>query len=295
MVTGPAQRAAGSGRPKPYINGTTTLGMGGLPPIGLGTWQNVDEKQCIESVLAAVEIGYRHIDTAQYYGNEELVGEGIDRSDVAREELFVATKVHPESCGLGYEEVLEGIKASLDRLGLDTLDLVYVHWPVGNYDPGETLPALDEAVDRELIEHVGVSNFSIRQVEEAQDHLDAPLFAQQVECHPLLPQEDLIAHSRAHDYRFVAYSPLARGGVFDVPEVQTAARKHGVSEARVSLAWLVSKENVHAIPKASSVAHIEDNYGALELELDDEDVERIDGIDREERFVERDGAPWLTG
>lgn len=268
--------------------------MGGLPAIGLGTWQNVDDEQCIESVRAAIEIGYRHIDTAQFYGNEELVGEGIDRADLPREELFVATKVHPESFGLGYEEVLEGIEMSLDRMGLDTLDLVYVHWPVGNYDPGETLPAFDEAVDRGLIEHVGVSNFSTRQVEEAQDHLDASLFANQVECHPLLPQPELISHSRDHDYNFVAYSPLARGDVFDVPAVRSVARKHDVSEARVSLAWLISKENVHAIPKASSVDHIEDNFGALDLELDKEDVERINEIDREERFVERDGAPWLT-
>lgn len=267
--------------------------MRGLPAIGLGTWQNTDRETCIDSVSTALEAGYRHVDTAQYYGNEEVVGEGIARADVPRDEIVVATKVHAEKFGLAYDEVIEGLEVSLDRLGLDSLDLLYVHWPVGNYDAAETMPAFDELLDRELIDHVGVCNFSIELLEEARDHLESPLFAHQAETHPLLPRDDLVAHAQKHDYHYVAYSPLARGSVFDVPEIRDIAERHGVSPARVSLAWLLRKDNVAAIPKSSSEGHIRDNLRALDLELTADDVDRIDDIDRTERFVERQGAPWL--
>lgn len=267
--------------------------MRGLPAIGLGTWQNTDRETCIDSVSTALEAGYRHVDTAQYYGNEEVVGEGIARADVPRDEIVVATKVHAEKFGLAYDEVIEGLEVSLDRLGLDSLDLLYVHWPVGNYDAAETMPAFDELLDRGLIDHVGVCNFSIELLEEARDHLESPLFAHQAETHPLLPRDGLVAHAQKHDYHYVAYSPLARGSVFDVPEIRDIAERHGVSPARVSLAWLLRKDNVAAIPKSSSEAHIRDNLRALDLELTADDVDRIDDIERTERFVERQGAPWL--
>lgn len=267
--------------------------MDELPAIGLGTWENTDPDVCTESVRTAIEMGYRHIDTAQYYGNEESVGEGIAAADVPREEVVVATKVHAEKFGLAHDEVIEGFEVSLDRLGLEYLDLLYVHWPVGNYDAGETMGAFDELVDRGSIDHVGVSNFSPALLDEARAELDSPLFANQVEMHPLLPQEELHGYARTHDLRLVAYSPLARGNIFDVPEIRDIAEKHGVSPAQVSLAWLLSKENVHVIPKASSEEHLRDNLAARDLELTDDDVAAIDGIDRTERFVEREGAPWL--
>lgn len=267
--------------------------MSRLPAIGLGTWQNTDPATCIDSVRTALDVGYRHVDTAQYYGNEELVGEAIAETDVPRDDLFVATKVHAEKFGLAHDEVIKGLEVSLERLGLDYLDLLYVHWPVGNYDPVETMPAFDELIDRGLIDNVGVSNFSIEQVEAASDHLDADLFAHQVEMHPLLQQQDLVTHAQNEDYELVAYSPLSRGNVFDVPTIQNVAAKHGISEAQVSLAWLLAKDTVHAIPKASSADHIRDNFDALDVSLDPEDHERIDSIDRTERFVEREGAPWL--
>ncbi|WP_231187698.1 aldo/keto reductase [Haladaptatus sp. DYF46] len=265
----------------------------GLPSIGLGTWQNTDRDTCIESVQTALEMGYRHVDTAQYYGNEEAVGEGIASADVPREEVFVGSKVHAEKFGLEHDEVIEGLEVTLDRLGLEYLDLLYVHWPVGNYDAPETMPAFDELVDQGLIEHVGVCNFSVELLEEATDHLESPLFAHQVETHPLLQQDDLIAHAQEQGYNHVAYSPLARGHVFDLPEVVAVADKHGVSPSQVSLAWLLAHDNVSVIPKATSEAHIRDNLGAVDLDLDSEDIERIDNIGRTERYVERDGAPWL--
>jgi 2,5-diketo-D-gluconate reductase B len=267
--------------------------MSDLPAIGLGTWQNTDPETCIDSVSTALDAGYRHIDTAQYYGNEEEVGRGIAQADVPREEIVVATKVHADKFGLAYDEVIEGLEVSLARLGLDSLDLLYVHWAVGNYDAAETMSAFDELVDRGLIDHVGVCNFSTELLDEARAYLESPLFAHQVETHPLLPQEDLIAHAQEHDYHHVAYSPLARGNAFDIPEIQEIAERHDASPAQVSLAWLLSKDNVVTIPKASSEGHIWDNLDALDLELTTDDIKRIDDIDRTERFVEREGAPWL--
>ncbi|WP_135661570.1 aldo/keto reductase [Halorhabdus rudnickae] len=265
--------------------------MTALPEIGLGTWQNEDPEQCAQSVRTALEMGYRHVDTAEFYGNEDAVGEGIARADVDREEIFLATKVHPSATGVAYEDVLDAADKSRERLGVESLDLLYVHWPTGEYDPEETLPAFDELRERGAIEHVGVSNFEPYNLDRALDVLDAPLFANQIELHPLLPQERLRAYADEHDHHVVAYSPLARGDIFDVPEIMEIAEKHGVSAAQVSLAW-VRQKGAYPIPKATSEAHIRDNFESLDLELDGEDVAAIDAIDRTERHVDFDSAPW---
>ncbi len=267
--------------------------MSDLPAIGLGTWQNTDPETCAQSVQTALESGYRHIDTAQYYGNEEAVGEGIARADVPRDEVFVGSKVHAEKFGLAHDEVIEGLEVTLDRLNLDYLDLLYVHWPVGNYDAAETMPAFDELVDRDLIDHVGVCNFGVDLLDEAMDHLESPLFAHQAETHPLLQQDELVGHAQDNGYHHIAYSPLARGNVFDISEITEIAEKHDVSASQVSLAWLLARENVSAVPKATSEEHIRDNFAATDLELDAEDIETIRDIERTERYVSRDGAPWL--
>ncbi|HKL28314.1 MAG TPA: aldo/keto reductase [Natrialbaceae archaeon] len=261
----------------------------GMPALGLGTWQNEDPEQCAESVETALETGYRHVDTAQAYGNEDAVGRGIERADVDREEIFLATKVWIDN--LAHDDVLETAEKSLERLGVDSVDLLYVHWPARAYDPEETLAAFDELYDEGKIDRVGVSNFEPEGVDEAIDLLDAPLFANQVELHPFLPQDELREHCADRDVEMVAYSPLARGEVFGDPTLGDIAEKHGVSEAQVSLAWLREK-GVTAIPKATSAGHIRDNWGSLDLDLDPEDVDRIDAIDRRDRRVDPDFAPW---
>jgi 2,5-diketo-D-gluconate reductase B len=229
------------------------------------------------------------VDTAQGYGNEAYVGEGLRRADVDREEVFLATKLSTEN--LGYEDVLETTEESLDRLGVDRVDLLYVHWPLDTYDPEETLPALDEIRDRGLARHVGVSNFEPRQLEEAREVMESPIFANQVECHALLHQDELLADAREHDYWLVAYSPLAKAEIFDHPVIADVAEEHDATPAQVCLAWLLARENVAAIPKATG-DHVEENYGALAVDLDPEDVERIDAIEEERRMVDFDAAPW---
>ena len=154
-------------------------------PLGLGTYQNTDPETCAESVRLALEAGYRHVDTAAGYDNEAAVGRGIDAADVPREAVFLATKVSTDQ--LAYDDVIASAERSRELLGVETIDLLYVHWPIRSYDAPETLAAFDELVDRGLIRHVGLSNFTPDLLDEAREHLDAPIFAPQVECPPLLP------------------------------------------------------------------------------------------------------------
>ena len=260
-----------------------------LPDVGIGTY-DTDHDACQACVTYALNTGYRHVDTAEMYENEAAVGDALAAANVDREDVFVATKVLPEN--LAYDDVLARAQASREKLGVDAIDLLYVHWPIRAYDPEETLAAFDELYDRGLTRHVGLSNFTPARLDEARDHLDAPVFAHEVECHPLFQQDELREYAREHDHYLVAYSPLAKGRVTEVPEIVDIAEKHDATPAQVSLAWLLSKENVAVIPKSTSETHIRENLAAGGLSLDPEDVERIDAIDREERQVDFPDAPW---
>ena len=261
--------------------------------IGLGTYSEANREQWRENVSQALDAGYRVIDTAEVYENEAYIGEGIDQSDVAREDVFLATKtVHEVEPGPKREDILSGVEGSLDRLGTEYIDLLYVHWPAGLYDPETTLGTFDELREAGKVEHVGVCNFEPDQLDRAREVLDAPLFANQIEMHPLLQQEELVADAQEHDHWVVAFCPLAQGAVFDVPEIEEVAQRHDASPAQVSLAWLLSKDNVAVIPKASSPEHMRDNLAARELELSEDDLAKIDGIEREERIIDREYAPW---
>ncbi|WP_266079801.1 aldo/keto reductase [Haladaptatus caseinilyticus] len=262
-----------------------------MPMLGFGTYELDDYDECVESVTTAIETGYRHIDTAEGYDNESAVGDAIAESDVPRDDLFVATKVSPDD--LDYDKVLTSAEESLERLGLDYIDLLYVHWPTGEYDAEETLEAFAELRDEGLIRKIGVSNFTVDLLSEAIEVAEEPIFANQVEMHPLLQQEELreFCDQDDIDVELVAYSPIARGDVADIPELRSVAEKHDASEAQISLAWCREK-GVTAIPKATSSEHIQENWRSLGVELDDEDVAKIDSIDREERLIDPDRAPW---
>ncbi|WP_224449117.1 aldo/keto reductase [Haloprofundus salilacus] len=252
-----------------------------LPPIGLGT-MGLDSESGVESVRTALDVGYRHLDTAQIYDNEDVVGKGLAESDVPREDVVVATKVWADK--LGYDDVLSSTTGSLQRLGVDYADLLYVHRPIDAYDPERTLAAFDELRDAGRIRHVGVSNFTLSELDEALDLLDTPLFAHQTELHPLFYSPKLVSHAQENDYYLVAYSPLAAGKVFEVSELSEVAEKHNTDEAAVSIAWLAGKENVVTIPKASGEEHMRANLAAVDLDLDDEDVAKIKSIEREEEL-----------
>ncbi|WP_420028445.1 aldo/keto reductase [Haloglomus litoreum] len=259
-----------------------------MPLLGLGTWQNDDPDQCAESVATALDAGYRHIDTAQAYGNEEAVGEGIERADVDRENVFLATKVWIDN--LSYDDVISTTEDSLDRLGVEHVDLLYVHWPAREYEPTETLEAFEELRNDGAIERIGVSNFEPEHLDRATEVLGEQPFANQVEMHPLLQQHELRRYAEDNGVELVAYSPLARGQVFEVNELTEIAERHGVSEAQVSLAWLREK-GIAAIPKATSEDHVLDNWASLDLELSDEELSTIDGIEETDRRVHPDFGP----
>ena len=260
-----------------------------MPMVGLGTWKNSDPEACADSVATALDTGYRHIDTAQAYDNEAAVGNGLEQATVDREEIFLATKIWIDN--LSYDDVLETAEASLDRLGVDSVDLLYVHWPSRTYDAEDTLAAFNELYEQGKIDRIGVSNFEPEQLAEAIELSDAPIFANQIEIHPLLQQEELREVCADHDVELVAYSPLARGEVFDTPEIESIADDHGVTPAQISLAWL-RHHGITAIPKATSGEHIRDNWASLSVSLSDAEVETIDGIDTTDRRVDPDFGPW---
>ncbi|WP_323173593.1 aldo/keto reductase [Natrialba sp. PRR66] len=260
--------------------------------LGFGTYSLTDEDG-IDALVRAIELGYRHLDTARLYGNEEEVGEAIARTDVDRDDLFVATKIaHFEEPERTPEYVRNGVEESLSRLGIDTIDLLYHHWPRNRDDIETVLPVFNELVDAGRAEHVGVSNYTPADLELAADLLEPSPYAVQAEMHPFLPQEELRTAVRDRDAYFVAYSPIAQGNVFESPEISAIADKHDTNEAAVSLAWLLLKDAVVPIPRSKTPDHIRSNREALEFELDDTDIERIDGIDRQARCEDPDWMEW---
>lgn len=246
-----------------------------FPPVGLGT-MGIDDP---EPITTALSVGYRHLDTARIYDNESVVGEGLAASDVSREDVTVATKLWVDS--LGDDDIEPTACESADLLGVETLDLLYVHRPRETYDPEATLPALDRLVDEGLVESVGVSNFEIDDLDRALDVLDTPLSAHQTELHPLFYRPELLDHARKHGYTVVAYSPLAGGRVRGIDAVVAVAEAHETTPEAVAIAWATAKEPVATIPKASSERHLRANLAAADLELDPGEIAAIDAVERE--------------
>ena len=263
-----------------------------LPRLGLGTYSDDDRDQWRDNVHTALDVGFRHVDTAHVYENETYVGQGLADSDVDRDDVWVSTKVAHHDIPPEADQVPDVIDGCLERLGVETVDLLYVHWPTGIYSHDELLPEFEAAVESGKARHLGLSNFTPALLDEARDSLDVPVFAHQVEMHPLLPQAELVEYAQTHDHWLVAYSPLGKGAVFDVPEIQEVAEKHDTSPAQVSLAWVLSYDNIAAIPKASSREHMTQNFAALNVELDDGDIALIDSIDRRHREIDPEWAPW---
>ncbi|ELZ40185.1 aldo/keto reductase [Halorubrum tebenquichense] len=258
-----------------------------FPPVGLGT-MGIDDPDAVATALA---LGYRHLDTARIYDNEAVVGQGLaaglaadDGADepLGRDDVTVATKLWIDD--LAADAVAPAARESADRLGVDALDLLYVHRPRGDYDPDATLPALDRLVDEGLVRNVGVSNFELADLDRAVERLDAPLAAHQTELHPLFYRPELLDHARDHGYPVVAYSPLAGGRVREIDAVVEVAEAHGATPEAVAIAWATAKDPVVAIPKASSEAHLRANLAAADLELTDEEVAAIDAVEREEEL-----------
>lgn len=249
-----------------------------IPAIGLGTWSLTGEEGQA-AVAAALESGYRHLDTAAAYGNEVEVGRALAASGLRRDQVWVTTKVWHSD--LARDAFLASAEASRERLALETVDLLLIHWPSSTGVPlGETIEALNEAQARGIARHVGVSNFPAAMLAEAARLSAAPLVANQCEHHPFLDQSAVIAACAAVGAAFVSYTPLGRGGgLFEAPAIVAAARRHGRAASQIVLRWHVQKGLV-AIPRSRSPRHIAANLDVFDFALGEDEMRAISALAR---------------
>ena len=257
-----------------------------VPALGFGTWQ-LRGAACSEGVQDALKMGYRHIDTAQGYDNEDQVGEGIRRSGVGRDEIFLVTKVRPTN--FRHDDAQASTRESLEKLGTDWVDLLLLHWPNPDVPLEETLGALAELQDEGIVKHLGVSNFPPSLAEEANGI--TRIFANQVEYHPYLAQPKLTKQAVGMDYMLTAYSPLGKGRVIGDQTLRDIGEAHGKSAAQVALRWLVQQDHVSTIPKAASAEHRRSNLDIFDFELSDEEMDRVHALDENDRIIEPADAP----
>jgi diketogulonate reductase-like aldo/keto reductase len=257
-----------------------------IPAIGLGTWKLRDDEGA-EAVRWAIESGYRHIDTAARYENEDAVGAGIRTSGLPRDELFVTTKVwHSE---LKADDFRRSVEGSLKRLGLSHVDLLLIHWPNADIPLSETLGALNEAKTQGLARHIGVSNFSARLVREAARLSRAPLVVNQCEYHPYLDQTKVREACRENGLAFTSYCPLGKGDLVNHPVIQAIAAQHGKTGGQIILRWHVQQPGTVAIPKSGNRQRIAENLDVFDFALSDEEMRRISGLARPDGRMVRPG------
>jgi len=260
-----------------------------IPKLGLGTF-GMDGEPATTAVAEGLKLGYRHVDTAEMYGNEVAVGEGIRASGLARGDLFVTTKVWHDH--LDESAMNAAIEASLKRLGLDHVDLYLIHWPSRDVSAADAVRNICAIQKRGLARAVGISNFPVKLIEEAVAAADVQLAVNQVEYHPLMDQSPVLAALARNGMGLTAYCPLARGKVFDAPAITAAADNHGVTPAAVVLAWLLAQERVIAIPKSSSPARLADNFVATKLTLTADEIAAIDAMRSPKgRLIDPEFAP----
>lgn len=259
-----------------------------IPAIGLGTWQLSGDSGAA-AVAHALASGYRHLDTAAAYGNEEAVGQGLRASGVARDTVFVTTKVWPDSIDDG--PLQASAEASLKRLGLDAVDLLLIHWPNAEIPLARSIKALNDAKRRGLARHIGVSNFPVALLEDAVRLSSEPLVANQCEYHPLLDQSKVIAACRRHGLAFVSYTPIGRGKIAPEGPIAEAAARYGKTAAQIMLRWHV-QQGLVAIPRSSNAGRISENIAIWDFALSAAEMTAISALAHPEgRIVRPATAP----
>lgn len=253
-----------------------------IPVIGFGTWE-LSPDEAKESVRSALKVGYRLIDTARIYGNEEAVGEAILASGVPRKEIFVTTKLWNDD--QGYDKAFEALEASLDRLGLEYVDLYLIHWPATKRRH-DTWKAFEEIQASGKAEAVGVSNYTIEHLEQLFDQSGFTPAVNQVEFHPFIydQQKELLEYCRNKKIVVEAYSPLARISSKSLPQVKAIADKHAKSEQKVFLRWCIQHGTV-PLPRSKNPEHIRSNFEVFDFELDEEDMRQLNSISDGERVT----------
>ncbi len=292
-----------------------------MPIIGLGTWKS-SPGDVYNAIMEAIHIGYRHFDCAAIYGNEHEIGkafsDAIASNEVKREDLWVTSKLWNNAHKSG--DVLPALKKTLNDLKLEYLDLYFIHWPVAHkpaivfpdspggfltYDEApltETWDAMQQCEDKALTKHIGVSNFNSSKIDQLTNSGIKPE-VNQVELHPYLPQYDLLRYCQSNQIHLTAYSPL---GSMDRPSmlkkdnepiplenetIKEVANKHNASPAQVLIGWSI-KRNVAVIPKSTNPDRLKENFGSVNVQLDEEDMQKINSIESQYRFV--DGSIWTT-
>lgn len=246
-----------------------------IPAIGFGTWK-LKGDTAHECVLRAIEAGYRMIDTAQAYENEDHVGRGIRDAQLPREDLWVTTKVWMSEFRDG--DLQASVEQSVERLGTDYADLILLHWPNKDVPLDETLGALNDVREKGLTRHIGVSNFTASQMSEAVRLSQAPILTNQVEYHPFIDQTPVLEAAHALGISVTAYSPLAQGEVFSDPVLMEIGEKHGKSPAQVTVRWFVQQPGIVTIPRSSSPQHLAQNNDVHDFELSAEEMGRINAL-----------------
>ncbi len=266
------------------------LEAGGIvfPKLGLGTWR-LSGKIAEAAVGQALALGYRHIDTAEMYANEEAVGAGIAASGVKRGKIHLTTKVWWTN--LAPEAVRRALAASLEKLGTDYVDLYLIHWPAPDMDLGATLGAMLKLREEGLVRAIGVANFPVALLRRAVEEIGAPIACEQIEYHVLLDQAKLLSYARARKIPVIAYCPLAQGRLADHAVLGRIAAKHGVTAAQVALAWLLGQEGVGAIPKSGRWEGLKANLDSAGIALDAADRAAIAALPKNQRCVNPGFAP----
>jgi diketogulonate reductase-like aldo/keto reductase len=253
-----------------------------IPCIGFGTWQTPDGEVAVSSVNAAIAAGYRHIDTAQGYGNEESVGKAVKESGVKREELFITSKLNNGEHG--YEKTVAAFEGTMKKLNLEYLDLFLIHWPNpsasrGNWQEANagTWKAFEEFYRAKRIRAIGVSNFHQRHIEPLLKTATIAPMVNQIRLCPGDTQDDVVAYSRSQGMIVEAYSPLGVGKIFEVPEMQALSKKYGKSIAQICIRWSLQMGFL-PLPKSVTPARIKENADVFGFDLSEEDVKLIAGL-----------------
>jgi 2,5-diketo-D-gluconate reductase B len=259
-----------------------------MPKLGLGTFR-MTGATCTDAVLHALEIGYRHVDTAQMYGNEAEVGAALATTAVKRSDIHLTTKVWWEQ--LAPDAMRRALETSLAKLRTDYVDLYLIHWPAPDMDLPAALASLVKLRDEGMTRHIGVSNFTTALLRRTVEEIGAPIVCNQIEYHVLLDQTRVVEYCRAHDIAVTAYCPLARGGLGIWPGMAEIAARHGATPEQIALQWLLEKPGVAAIPKASQPKNQQANWDAQQITLTDADRAAIAELPKDHRIVNPGMAP----
>ncbi len=263
------------------IKGTVKLANGvQMPYLGLGVFKSREGSEVINAVKWALEAGYRHIDTAAFYDNEEGVSEGIRQSSLKREEIFITSKVW--NSDQGYEKTLKAFDKSLKRMKTDYLDLYLIHWPVKNKYK-ETWRALEKIYNEKRVKAIGVSNFLAHHLDDLIKDSEIAPMVNQIEFHPNLVQPQLIKKCLDLNIRPEAWSPLMQGGIFEINELQRIANRYDKNVAQLVLRWNLQK-GIITIPKSVNKIRIESNSNIFDFEISNEDILEIEKLDSNRRI-----------